>query len=93
MNHHCNTKKDISVTDEVVTAVSMEIIVFKDIMQCSLVHIRKHFREHCLPPSLRSMNVFVLMLPGIAAVYLFGPELIPEVETPTQQILSLTKIG
>lgn len=35
------------------------------------------------------MNVFVLTLPGIAAIYLFGPELIYEVETPTQQILSL----
>jgi hypothetical protein len=39
------------------------------------------------------MNVFVLMLPGIAAVYVFGPKLISEVETPTQQILSLKKIG
>jgi len=39
------------------------------------------------------MNVFVLTLPGIAAFYRFGPELISEVETPTQQILSLTKIG
>jgi len=92
MNHHCNTKKDISVTDEVVTAVSMKIIVFMDMMQCSLVHMCKRFREHCCL-HLYGQWMFVLMLPGIAAVYLFGPELISEVETPTQQILSLTKIG
>lgn len=42
-------KKDTSMTDEVVTAVSMKIIVFRDMMQCSLVHMYKHFRENsCL---------------------------------------------
>jgi hypothetical protein len=40
-------KKDIPVTDEAVTAVSMKIIVFREMMWCSLVHMYRHFRENC----------------------------------------------
>lgn len=40
-------KKDIPVTDEVVTAVSMKIIVFRNMMWCSLAHMYRNFRENC----------------------------------------------